>query len=741
MSEYTNADAASPADGNAPGPDDVQPMTDDELQAAVTAMIDDAEAFVDGELAPLQQKATEYYQGKPFGNEEEGRSQVVYTVQRDVVTAIMPSLMRAFFGPERVVEFVPLNPNDVEAAEQETDYINDVVMTIDNPGFLHTYSALKDGLVRTFGIFKWWWEPGQPTVHTLEGASDEQLMALLAEEGTEITKLETYQTTGPLGVPATYHNVELRRAPPPGEGFARFAPLPPEELIFSRDARSRDEALLMGHRSLKTTSELLDMGIPLEVIEEHGGMSQKLTMNPLAIARNPAAQSVTTTAVRERAGEEIGSTDRHDYYEMYPYVDADGDHHAELRKVCLLGPGRHVVSSEPASERPFALFVPDPEPHTIVGLSVDDYTSDVQRIMSFIFRMALDGFAANLTPRFEVVEDKVEMADVLSHELGLPIRVKEPNVVRAVTTPFPIESVMPMLEFTQGVVENRIGITRGAAGLNPDALQSSTQAAVAATVEARQQRIELFARIFAETGFKQLLRGLRRLIVEHQPRARMVRIRGKYVEVDPRTWDTDRDVRVNVALGLGFADQKVEVLTAILQDQKEWLTQAPGNPLVGLDNYRATVARILKLRGYPNADEFYRPIPPGYEPPPPPPAPPDPAAVVAQAEVARTNADIQRHEAEFQLKGEEFKEKQRENDMLDAREREKTQADIALRARELELKYQGTVDVAQINADMELERERIRKEQKIEEAHIAASAVPAPEPQKTEVHVHAGEPT
>lgn len=739
MPEFTDADTLPQSDApSEPNDDTNEPMTDDEVSTSVSRMIEDAESFIDSEVSPLRREATEYYQGKEFGNEEDGRSKVVLTSTRDAVTSMLPSMMRAIWGPERKVEFAPVGPEDVAQAEQETDYINDVVMTSDNPGFLHTYAWLKDGLVRTTGIVKWRWnEDSKIEAHTLAGATEEQVLLLGSEKGVRITGIasrEDIDPTGQTGQVILLYDLEFTRTEP--DGRAEWGPVPPEEILWNRDAKDFTEAMVVVHRMRKTTTELLEMGIPQDVIDEHGGESIKLKTNEEAIARNPLAQQVTSTNIDGDRDTKFtaGPNDYHSYYEAYPKLDVDGDGMAELREIGLLGPGFHVVKNVPAPERPFALYVPDPEPHTVLGLSIHDYVADLQRIESFMFRGALDSLALTLNPRYEIVENKVSVEDVLNHELGAPIRVSEPNMVRALEVPFVGREVLPMMEFVQTIKESRLGLSRAAAGLNPDALQSSTRAAVAATVSAAQQRIELFTRIFAETAFKDLMRGLRRLIIRHQPRARMVRLRGKYVEVDPRTWNADRDVHVNVSLGLGFAEEKLAVLGAIATDQKEWLDKlGPANPLVGLGQFRNTMARILKLQGYPNADEFYNPLPPDWQPPPAPAPPPDPALLVAQAEVAKTQKEMEKMDADFALKERENaakldfdRQKLAQEAARDARkddlERDRLDADIRLQAAKIEAEFNAKVDVARIMADLDRDRENTKAETERSKAEVEASS-------------------
>jgi hypothetical protein len=141
-------------------------MDVEDVRTALGAVLQDCITYIDSELSPDRAEATEYYNGELFGNEEEGRSQVVITEVRDVVRGVVPSVLRVVFGPEQVVEFVPKRADAAAAAEQATDYVQHV-FTEENQGFLKTHSVLKDGLVRKLGVFKWWWEPTPPKAYSM----------------------------------------------------------------------------------------------------------------------------------------------------------------------------------------------------------------------------------------------------------------------------------------------------------------------------------------------------------------------------------------------------------------------------------------------------------------------------------------------------------------------------------------------------------------------------------------------
>ena len=161
-------------------------MDDQELQGIVGNEIDDAVDFIDNWISPIRATATQYYRGDPFGDEEEGRSQVVSMDVRDTVQAIIPSLMRIFNGSDRTVEYVPQSAEDVPAAKQATEYAN-FIINRDNRGFLEMHSAFMDALVRKVGILKCYWED-TTKFETIEytGVDDNALAALMADPAVEV---------------------------------------------------------------------------------------------------------------------------------------------------------------------------------------------------------------------------------------------------------------------------------------------------------------------------------------------------------------------------------------------------------------------------------------------------------------------------------------------------------------------------------------------------------------------------
>jgi len=270
------------------------------------------------------------------------------------------------------------------------------------------------------------------------------------------------------------------------------------------------------------------------------------------------------------------------------------------------------------------------------------------------------------------------------------------GMVQALSMPFVGQQAFPMLEYMDGIKEDRTGMSRASMGLNADALQSSTKAAVSATISASQSRLELTTRILAE-GMKKLFKQILQLTVANQDKARMIRLRNKWVQVDPRMWDATMDVSINVGLGNGDIEQKMSMLGMIASKQEQALQlMGPNNPLVTPAQYANTLRKMVELSGFKDSSQFFNAIPADYQPP----APEQkqsPEEMLAMVQVKSIEADIQKKAADLQLQREDMIRK-------DDRERDKLEIDKYVKIRELELKYGVQLNEIALNAEIERDR-------------------------------------
>ena len=704
----------------------IDPMDETELQGIVSAELEDAVSYIDSDVSPIRAKGTEYYRGDPFGNEEEGRSQVVAMEVRDTVSAMLPSLMKVFFSTENVVEYVPRGPEDVAGAQQATDYAN-YIFTSDNNGFMTTYAIFKDSLVRKCGIAKYYWEDVEEVKIEQYSGLDDQTIQILMQEDAEVKIVVSYPdpsmpmmqpqvdpVTGlPIQMPQPMlHDVQIKRNTK--DGRIRIMAVPPEELLLDRRARSFDDAGIIAHRQMATVSDLIGMGYDQDEIEENIS-STDLDSNDEYLARQPLS---TTFG----AADSMNPMQRRVLYiEAYMRVDFDGDGIPELRKICCMGSGYTMVRNLPASYIPFVDFPCDPEPHTspLEAMSIFDITHDIQEIKSEIMRNTLDSLAQSIHPRTAIVEGQVNIDDVLNNETGAIIRMRAPGMVQAFSSPFVGQAAFPMLEYMDQMREDRTGMSKAAMGLDPDALQSTTKAAVTATVSASQSRLELQARILAE-GMKKLFKGILYLMTTHQDKPRMVRLRNQWVQIDPRVWDASMDVNVNIGLGNGDNNEKLSALNIIMQKQEQIMAQfGPMNQIASLPMYIKTLQKAIELSGYKDASSYFNTLPADFQMPQEP-AKPTPEEVLAQVQAQSIQADIQKKAAELELQREKML---RDDDYR----RDQLAQDLLLKKYELELKYGTQISTAEIDARQAMDREAMRQQTAlVQNAVQAASQVQAP---------------
>jgi hypothetical protein len=600
----------------------------------------------------------------------------------------------------------------VQSAQQATDYANYIFQN-DNTGFLTTYAIFKDALVRKCGIAKFWWEDDEKVrIEEYTGLDEPTLEMLMQEPEAEVTIVSSYpdpsvdemqmttvdpMTGQPVITPAPMlHDVQIKRITK--DGRIRIMAVPPEELLLDRRARSFDDATIIAHRQMATVADLIAMGYDQDEIEENL-MSNDLDSNDEYLARQPLS---TTFGTNDAANPMMR---RVLYIEAYARVDYDGDGIAELRKVCCMGAGYKVVRNLPASYIPFADFPCDPEPHTspLEAMSIFDITRDLQEIKSEILRNTLDSLAQSIHPRTAVVEGQVNIDDVLNNETGAIIRMRAPGMVQPLTTPFVGQAAFPMMEYMDQIKEDRTGMSKAAMGLNADALQSSTKAAVNATISASQGRIELTARILAE-GMKKLFKGILFLVTTHQDKARMVRMRNEWVQIDPRAWDAGMDANINIALGNGDTNERLQALMMILAKQEQILQQlGPTNPLVTPQQFSNTLRKIVELSGFKDSTSYFQAIPADYVPPPPPQPKPSPEEVLAQVQAESIKADIQKKAADLELQRQQMI-------MDDDLKRDQMAQDLYLKKYEIELKYNSQISTAEIDAAQNIDREAIRQQ-------------------------------
>lgn len=696
-------------------------MNMDNLVGVIKSEMDDAKDFIH-QVGSERAESTEYY----LGTEPEGtstlQSEYVSTDVRESVLFMLPSIMRTFFGTKKIVEFVPKGPEDIQLAEQQTDYINYLIRE-KNPGFQVLYDVFKDALVRKTGFVKVFWDDSiTSTTHEYSNIDPQSYQALILDKNVEVIEesatQETITTLDPISgeevtqeIPVSY-DLTIRRLKPKDQ--VCIESVPPEEILISRHARDIETASYVAHRMIKSVSELIAMGYDPEEIEQYAGYGGS-SLDPESYEEEQARNPFDNMVYPDR--NDAGGKDVY-YVEHYLYYDFDGDGIDERIRVCTAGDGLHVLNVEPWDELPICMFCPDPEPHTAIGSCPADYLKPIQAAKSQIMRDTLDSLGHSIFPRMGIVEGQVNVDDVLNTDIGQPIRMRAPGMVQPFAVPFVGKEAFPVLGYLDESKENRTGVSKASAGLNAEALQSTTSAAVTATMSGAQGRVELICRHFAEGGLKAMFKTVNNLVIKHQNAQDVFRLNGKFIPVDPRYWDSDKDMVVNVAISKSSDQEKFGVLTQLAAKQEQIMqTLGPQNPLVSMQQYANTLTRMIELAGFQDAQSFINTEVPPMPPMPQQPPQPDSAALLAQAEAQK--AQVQAQKAIIDAETDRMK-----IIMDDDRQRDIEEAQLRVKALELQAKYGAQINVAEINAIMERDREVIRQNAKDQAQGLFTGNVP-----------------
>lgn len=663
------------------------PMGEDEFRAIIDREVTDAVGWSDSELSSQRIEAMNYYQGEPFGDEREGRSKVVLTEVADAIEFVMPSLVDIFAGTEETWRFTPTSPEDADGADQATEYINHV-MNVDNDGFSIIHDSLKDGLLQKVGVaIAWWDESEDVTEEEYEGLTQEELVILTSDPEIEITSWAPAEVEGavepqdPMAPPMPpSYDVKVKRKK--NTGRVNIEVVPPDEFLISKRAKSMEKARFAGWYRATTVSDLVDEGYDYEEICDHLGTDESKSEEQDTRFRDVDDGHLRDTT--DKTMREVMVLDG------FIRADFDGDGIAELRYVKCIGSGFHLLENENFDQKPFAMWSPIRMPHRAIGRAWADMLKDLQKIKSTILRQILDSFYLVTNPR-PVVGRGVNLDDVLATAPGRPIRADDPTQVVWQQGRGLGGEGFPLLEYMDGVREQRTGMNKASAGLDPDVLQKTTAYAMAAHLMAAQGRLKLIARIYGENFLRQMAKVLLRLVTKHQQKPRMIRLRNQWVPMDPRAWKNEYDVMINVGLGTGQVAERIGMLAQIAAKQELIIkTLGPNNEICPVNKYVYTLRRMVEIAGFRDTDRFFADLPEGAQI-----QTPDPGQAEAQAKMAEAQGKLQVAQAAAQGKlqlqaasAEQAMQLKREANAADlAMEKEKMLADFLLRRQEMDREF------------------------------------------------------
>jgi len=621
-----------------------------------------------GELSLQRSLSIDAFHGKNIEPQPEGRSQVVDWTVFETIQWMLPSLCRIFAGDDKIVEFVPFGEEDEAAAEQESDYLNYQV-TQKNRWFITFLTWAQDALLTKNAYCMAQMDETVRTEITLyQGQTEEQVAALLDGDDVEVVASNEYPDP----------NYDPEKAEPIPIGFDDLgepvlAPAPPENFfdieIRQTKAKQRMELRVLPPERCKvdanctdhtlrrcdyfefwddpSISELRSMGfdVPDDAgddaefdTQEDTARDEILKLNPLRDPRQTPDPS--TRRVKARY--------------IWARHDLDGDGIAEM--TFSLRIGEEIYDFDHVNRIPVSSLVPFINTHRHIGISVSDLVFDIQRIKTAILRQGLDSLYYSQNP-MKAYSNKVDVDDLLVPVPGATISVDtdQPDVeghVRNLEAPFVFPQAQDGLRHMDTVTEARVGVNRIFQGIDEGNLNHHDRIGKLSTMAA--QRIEQIARIFGD-GVENLFSICHELIIKsgHQPEA--IKLRGEWVNFDPKQWKTGRDMRIVAPFAAGNKDSLLERLLVIKNVMSE--AASAGLPMIQQDNLYNMGLEIAKAADLSGEKFFTDPatIPPE-EPK------PDPTLIALDIEGEKAETErlsVEQRERDSQLDSETELEKTR----------------------------------------------------------------------------------
>ncbi len=598
-------------------------MSDAEINKIVGAEEDDSINF-QSQIGRDRAKLLDYYNCRPYGDEIEGQSQVVTSDISDVIEGMLPSLVRIFTQGKYIARFESDNPEYDKEADQKTAWAN-YVFTRQNDGTLILHNMMKDALLQYTGTVKVYWdERKEVTKERYRGLSLFELQKLQMDEETEIEEQEE-RVEMVQGTPLTVYDVQVKRTATVGQ--TRIDNIPPEEFLICRSARDFRNPRFIGHRTPKTRSELILMGFDRDTVEnlpadEYYSFEVSYEKN----SRYWNYDGIVETNPGDPSNDIIYLG------EYYVYLDSDGDGVAELWQIFRAG--NQILGKEQVDEHPFCVIVPIPIPHRAIGTCPAEQVADLQYLKSTLMRQALNNVYQTNYMR-TVVNERVDLDDLLTPRAGGIIRINDEGPIGDALQPLVVqpiaEPILRMMEYVDAMREQRTGVTRYNQGLDSEAL-NKTATGFKGIMEAGQQRLDMIARIFADTGIRDIFRKIIKLGMQYQNDAIQIRVMGTPMEIDPTSWRNNLDCRIDVGLGSGDRQEKIVNLNAVLAIQQQ-LAQT-GSVLTDQAKMYNTLDRLVTEVGLKDAAQYFNN-----------PAQPN---QVLQAQVEQLTAMVQQMQAQMQ---------------------------------------------------------------------------------------------
>jgi putative portal protein len=520
-----------------------------------------AEAYSASVIEPVVKERYEiYYADKEYYRNKfpilSKTSDLVSTDVADTIEWALPSLMKVFTGSDEVITIAGVTEEDDTKAETMQELLV-YQLQRQNKFFPILYNWIKDSLITGLGIIKCYWERTEGYTTEQTKLNNEALQALI-QTGVEITDLQGPDIYGDFLV--TYQSPYYVKNAPKIENILI------SEFIYSPDAKSLEDANFVAHKRKVTMSYLREreaQGVYANIDDIKVDAYKSNLYDPIEEVVGDNYNDITYE--EQQARQEVI------IYECYTKIDVNGDGILEDMIITICGDTIIRMEQNYMGRHPFFAISPTKDPHRIwVKRSYAELIGELQDLKVALTRQIMQNVALTNDPKMLLDETAINIDDFVQGRKV--IRMKAGHSLNEVAMPMPVSPLSPQtftfLEWLESQKENRTGITRYNQGLDANSL-NKTATGISAILGQSSQRLELVARMFAETGLYELFRFMVSLNQKFIDQATVIRLTNKEMRITPEDLDGSFDLIVNAGISIATKESTImatqTLLTAIMQ--------------------------------------------------------------------------------------------------------------------------------------------------------------------------------
>lgn len=529
----------------------------------IQADIASAEAYQTSVVEPtVKQRYEIYYADKDYYKNRfpilSKTSDLVSTDVADTIEWALPSLMKVFTGSDEVITIAGVTEEDDTKAETMQELLV-YQLQRQNKFFPILYNWMKDALITGMGIIKCYWERTEGYTTEQTTLNNEALQAL-QQTGVPIVSIEGPDIYGDFVV--TYQSPYYVKNAPKIENILV------SDFIYSSDAKSLEEANFVAQKRKVTMSYLREreaQGVYANIDEiKAEDFRQSKKESPIEQVIGDKYNDLTFNQ-EDKARLEVV------IYECYTKMDINGDGILEDMIITICGDTIIRIEQNYMGRHPFFTISPTKDPHRIwVKRSYAELIGELQDLKVALTRQIMHNVALNNDPKMLLAEDAINIDDYIQGRKV--IRMKSGHSLNEVAMPMPVHPLSPQtfqfLEYIEGQKENRTGITRYNQGLDANSL-NKTATGISAILGQSSQRLELIARMFAETGIYELFRFMVSLNQKFIDQNTVIRLTNKSLKINPEDLNGNFDLVVNAGISIATKESTImatqTLLTALMQ--------------------------------------------------------------------------------------------------------------------------------------------------------------------------------